>query len=163
MRMLYSCLVDADFLDTEDFMKAGKTQREAGENLTTLLQKLEKHVEDWLKNKETESVNGRRTEILRNCMEQGENSKGLFRLTVPTGGGKTTASLGFALKHGVYNHMDRIIYVIPYTSIIEQNAEVSGKFWEIRMFWKIIIMLIMIVQKNSNRCSLPRKTGINRL
>lgn len=49
MRMLYSCLVDADFLDTEDFMKAGKTQREAGENLTTLLQKLEKHVEDWLK------------------------------------------------------------------------------------------------------------------
>ena len=73
MRMLYSCLVDADFLDTEDFMKAGKTQREAGENLTTLLQKLEKHVEDWLKNKETESVNGRRTEILRNCMEQGEN------------------------------------------------------------------------------------------
>ena len=127
MRMLYSCLVDADFLDTEDFMKAGKTQREAGENLTTLLQKLEKHVEDWLKNKETESVNGRRTEILRNCMEQGENSKGLFRLTVPTGGGKTTASLGFALKHGVYNHMDRIIYVIPYTSIIEQNAEVFRK------------------------------------
>lgn len=128
MRMLYSCLVDADFLDTEDFMKAGKTQREAGENLTTLLHKLEKHVEDWLKNKETESVNGRRTEILRNCMEQGNNPKGLFRLTVPTGGGKTTASLGFALKHGVYNHMDRIIYVIPYTSIIEQNA---GVFREI--------------------------------
>lgn len=80
-----------------------------------------------VENKETESVNGRRTEILRNCMEQGENSKGLFRLTVPTGGGKTTASLGFALKHGVYNHMDRIIYVIPYTSIIEQNAEVFRK------------------------------------
>lgn len=128
MRMIYSCLVDADFLDTEDFMEAGQTQREAGEDLTTLLHKLEKHVEGWMKNKETESVNGRRTEILRNCMEQGENPKGLFRLTVPTGGGKTTASLGFALKHGVYNHMDRIIYVIPYTSIIEQNA---GVFREI--------------------------------
>lgn len=74
-----------------------------------------------------ESVNGRRTEILKACLEKGEKEKGLFRLTVPTGGGKTVASLAFALRHAVKHHMDRIIYVIPYTSIIEQNAEVFRK------------------------------------
>lgn len=57
-------------------------------------------------------------------MEAGKEERGLFHLTVPTGGGKTIASLAFALRHAVFHHMDHIIYVIPYTSIIEQNAEV---------------------------------------
>ena len=92
------------------------------------MEKLEKHIARWLENKEIESVNGRRTEILRACLDAGEKEKGLFRLTVPTGGGKTIASLAFALRHAVKHHMDRIIYVIPYTSIIEQNA---GVFREI--------------------------------
>ena len=124
IRMLYSCLVDADFLDTEYFMKSGQTGRQPGEKLPELLKKLEAYIAGWLKNKDLDSVNGRRTEILRNCLESGKNAKGLYCLTVPTGGGKTIASLGFALKHAVENHMDRIIYVIPYTSIIEQNAEI---------------------------------------
>ena len=124
MRMLYSCLVDADFLDTEKFMTNGNTGRQQGESMSQLLEKLEQHIAGWLENKETESVNGRRTEILRACLEAGEKEKGLFRLTVPTGGGKTIASLAFALRHAVKHNMDRIIYVIPYTSIIEQNAEV---------------------------------------
>lgn len=128
MRMLYSCLVDADFLDTEEFMVNGNTGRQQGENMPQLLEKLEKHIAGWLENKEIESVNGRRTEILRACLDAGEKEKGLFRLTVPTGGGKTIASLAFALRHAVKHHMDRIIYVIPYTSIIEQNA---GVFREI--------------------------------
>ena len=122
IRMLYSCLVDADFLDTERFMKRGQTGREAGESLTVLLQKLEKHISGWLKNTDLTTVNGRRTEILKHCLECGLSDKGLFRLTVPTGGGKTIASLAFALRHAVRHHMDRVIYVIPYTSIIEQTA-----------------------------------------
>ena len=124
IRMLYSCLVDADFLDTEAFMKNGQIKRDAGESIEILLQKLEKYVAKWLLNKEIDTVNGRRTEILRNCLEAGKREKGLFHLTVPTGGGKTVASLAFALRHAVHNNMDRVIYVIPYTSIIEQNAQI---------------------------------------
>ena len=127
IRMLYSCLVDADFLDTEYFMKEGRTQRETGEEPSVLLEKLKKHVAGWLLNEDTETVNGRRTEILRHCFEWGHKERGIFQLTVPTGGGKTIASLAFALQHAVENQMDCVIYVIPYTSIIEQNAAVFRK------------------------------------
>ena len=124
IRMIYSCLVDADFLDTECFMKNGITDRNSGESMEILLEKLERHISGWLSNTGTETVNGRRTEILRHCLERGKEKPGMFQLTVPTGGGKTIASLAFALRHAVANGMDRVIYVIPYTSIIEQNAGV---------------------------------------
>lgn len=124
MRMIYSCLVDADFLDTEYFMKNGQIEREPGESVEILLEKLKKHISDWLQDTSIDTVNGRRTEILKHCLAEGKKDKGIFRLTVPTGGGKTIASLAFALQHAVEHHMDRIIYVIPYTSIIEQNAQV---------------------------------------
>lgn len=124
MRMIYSCLVDADYLDTEKFMKNGEQGREAGQNIKVLFEKLENYISGWLKNQDIDTVNGRRTEVLKHCLESGKSEKGLFRLTVPTGGGKTIASLAFALRHALENRMDRIIYVIPYTSIIEQNAKV---------------------------------------
>lgn len=124
MRMIYSCLVDADFLDTEAFMNGENEERDSGEAVKVLLEKLENHISVWLENQDTDTVNGRRTEILKSCLEKGNAEKGLFRLTVPTGGGKTIASLAFALRHAVQNQMDRVIYVIPYTSIIEQNAKV---------------------------------------
>lgn len=124
IRMLYSCLVDADFLDTEYFMNAGQIERNPGEPMECLLEKLNDHIAKWLHSTERDSINGRRTEILKNCIAEGERKKGIFRLTVPTGGGKTIASLAFALNHAVKNQMDRVIYVIPYTSIIEQNAQV---------------------------------------
>ena len=124
IRMLYSCLVDADFLDTERFMKNFQTGREAGEPLEILFDRLKTYIADWMKNPDSDTINGRRTEILKNCLEYGKKERGLYRLTVPTGGGKTIASLAFALRHAVENHMKRIIYVIPYTSIIEQNAAV---------------------------------------
>ena len=124
IRMLYSCLVDADFLDTESFMKNGDTGRNSGETMVTLQNRLKNHISEWLKNTDADTINGRRTEILSHCIKEGKQKEGIFRLTVPTGGGKTVASLAFALEHAVKNHKDRIIYVIPYTSIIEQNAQV---------------------------------------
>lgn len=124
IRMLYSCLVDADFLDTEDFMKDGKVDRDAGEPVELLLERLKTDKSEWLDDYDLKSISGRRSEILRGCIEKGKLNKGLFQLTVPTGGGKTIASLAFALQHAVTNKMKRIIYVIPYTSIIEQNAQV---------------------------------------
>lgn len=86
-RMIYSCLVDADFLDTEYFMKNGLVERQSGQSMNILLKKLENRISDWLKNNDIDTVNGRRTEILRNCIEEGKRDRGIFRLTVPTGGG----------------------------------------------------------------------------
>ncbi|MBP3467981.1 MAG: CRISPR-associated helicase Cas3' [Lachnospiraceae bacterium] len=124
VRMVYSCLVDADFLDTEDFMNGGIKERDSGEPMEILYERLKTHISGWLENENRETVNGRRTEILKNCLEKGDEERGLFRLTVPTGGGKTVASLAFALRHAIRHEMKHIIYVIPYTSIIEQNAKV---------------------------------------
>lgn len=123
IRMLYSCLVDADYLDTELFMN-GKIIRDSGEPVAALYEKFTENISGWLDNNDRTTINGRRTEILKYCIEMGKAPKGLFRLTVPTGGGKTVSSLAFALRHAKEHHMSRIIYVIPYTSIIEQNAKV---------------------------------------
>lgn len=123
IRMVYSCLVDADYLDTELFMR-GESGRDGGEPIEILYEKLIEHISVWLDNCDPNTINGRRTEILKHCLEMGREPKGLFRLTVPTGGGKTISSLAFALRHAKEHHMDRVIYVIPYTSIIEQNAKI---------------------------------------
>lgn len=128
-------------------MKNGQTGRNSGQNMEILLEKLENHVQPWLENQDLNSINGRRTEILKACMEAGKEERGLFHLTVPTGGGKTIASLAFALRHAVFHHMDHIIYVIPYTSIIEQNAEVFRNILGKKMCWNITVMLIMTARK----------------
>ena len=120
--MLYSCLVDADYLDTERFMQPYKLSRGGYDGMERLLGKLEKHIEKWA-NPENE-MNKYRWEILSECLRCGEKPKGVYTLTVPTGGGKTVSSLAFALRHAVSRGMEHIIYVIPYTSIIEQNAAV---------------------------------------
>ena len=93
--MLYSCLVDADFLDTEEFMSGGSVRRGGRESLSALLERLmEKKVRPWLEATPNPSLPRRRVEILqkrcdilRTCLEAGENSRGLYTLTVPTGGG----------------------------------------------------------------------------
>ena len=124
VRMVYSCLVDADFLDTEQFMKDGNTKREPETVSEKHLEKLMTYVGSWMKNTDRTTVNGRRTEILSACIRRGKEMPGVFSLTVPTGGGKTVSSLAFALQHACTYGKERIIYVIPYMSIIEQNAEV---------------------------------------
>lgn len=120
-RMLYSCLVDADFLDTEQFM-SGERGRGKYEDTPTLLARLQTYIEPW--QTPTTELNRLRCEILNTCIEASCKPKGVYTLTVPTGGGKTVASLAFALHHAAVHGMMRVIYVIPYTSIIEQNAQV---------------------------------------
>ena len=120
-RMLYSCLVDADFLDTERFMN-GERDRGGCDDMAALLARLRAYIEPW--QTPTTELNRLRCEILNICMEAGRKPKGVYTLTVPTGGGKTVASLAFALRHAVEHGMQRVIYVIPYTSIIDQNAQV---------------------------------------
>lgn len=120
-RMLYSCLVDADFLDTERFV-TGDRDRGGYDALSTLLKRLEEYIAPW-QNPETE-LNRLRCKILNTSINAGGKPKGIYTLTVPTGGGKTVASLAFALHHAVAHDMQRVIYVVPYTSIIEQNAAV---------------------------------------
>lgn len=133
IRMIYSCLVDADYLDTEEFMNRGMRVREPGASASELLDKFEKYIAGWIHpdkfhSAEQKLLCQRRTKILLNCMDQGSRlDRGLYTLTVPTGGGKTTASLGFALKQMQKHCIERVIYVIPYTSVIDQNAAVFGK------------------------------------
>ena len=121
-RMLYSCLVDADYLDTEAFMQDDAPDRGDYDALTTLLERLDAYIRPWFPAK-TE-LNRYRCEILEQCIHAAKGPRGIYSLTVPTGGGKTVASLAFALRHAVEHGLDRVIYVIPYTSIIEQNAAV---------------------------------------
>ena len=124
-RMLFSCLVDADFLDTEQFMDSEKSLwRKGYPSLMALNQKLTAYLKQLVAKAPTTPINNQRAEILKSCLEAANWAPGLFSLTVPTGGGKTLSSLAFALKHALNNDLKRLIYVIPYTSIIEQNATV---------------------------------------
>ncbi len=125
IRMIFSCLVDADFLDTERFLDPARAKvREGYPSLSELEARLSHVLERKIMDAVPTIVNDRRTEILRQCREAATWEQGLFSLTVPTGGGKTLSSLAFALSHARRNGMKRVIYVIPYTSIIEQTASV---------------------------------------
>lgn len=124
-RFIFSCLVDADFRDTEDFYARARDEtisRAIDIPLTKLKPKLDACLAD-LRNQETE-INRQRGTILDHVRAQAHAAPGLFSLTVPTGGGKTLASLAFALDHAVRHGLDRVIYSIPYTSIIDQTASV---------------------------------------
>lgn len=129
MRMLFSCLVDADFLDTEIYMQPEKANlRRQNINLDTLQKRFSNSMAELQKNSEESLLKGIRNGILDECYSAAEWQPGLFSLTVPTGGGKTLSSLAFALKHARIYEKKRIIYAIPFTSIIEQNADVFRSF-----------------------------------
>ena len=124
VRMLFSCLVDADFLDTEAFMSDEKVIRDDFDTIEILKKRLDCHITRNLSNPDS-SINKKRCEILQQCIAAGDNLNiNIQNLTVPTGGGKTISSLAFALHAAVKNKRQRVIYVIPYTSIIEQTANV---------------------------------------
>jgi len=130
MRMVFSCLVDADYLDTEAFMSPDThADRAAFNSLTELKALFDGHMAAMAENAPRTPVNAVRQEVLAACRAKAQEPSGLFSLTVPTGGGKTLSAMAFALDHAVRHAKDRIVYVIPYTSIIEQTAQaLSGIF-----------------------------------
>ena len=132
-RFLFSCLIDADRINSSDF------EREAQKEVRRLTEK-----PDWqsaINQLETKlagfenryPIDEIRRKISDDCLKRAADSQGVYTLTVPTGGGKTLASLRYALHHAQKHHLDRIIYIIPYTSIIDQNAqavrEILGEDW----------------------------------
>jgi CRISPR-associated endonuclease/helicase Cas3 len=128
VRMLFSALVDADFLDTEAYFDTGKPEARKGfPAIEALLPALNEHITGVSEKATPSTVNTLRADILRQCRDKAALPPGFFSLTVPTGGGKTLASLAFALEH-INAHkalkLRRVIYAIPYTSIIEQTANV---------------------------------------
>lgn len=130
VRFLFSCLIDADRTDSADF----EDPRWAAIRATMPRRpwnKLVKRIENYLALKKPEhAIDQIRGEISAHCAARAMEAHGIFSLTVPTGGGKTLASLRFALLHAQKHQMDRVIYVIPYTSIIDQNADVARKILE---------------------------------
>lgn len=136
IRMLFSCLVDADFLDTELYMDAGKAKvRASSLSLEALkdtfefkLNQLKENAKHTAVSESNANLQNIRAEIHASCVKAAATSPGIFSLTVPTGGGKTLSSMAFALEHALKFNKKRIIYAIPFTSIIEQNAKVFRDF-----------------------------------
>ena len=129
-KMLYSSLVDADFLDTEAFIRKDKSIfRGIYPSIVTLGQRFWKNIQVLHKKANPTSLNIVRNGIYNDCLKAAGLTPGLFSLTVPTGGGKTLSSMAFAMKHAERYGHKRIIYVIPYTSIIEQNSQVFRDFF----------------------------------
>lgn len=125
LRMLFSCLVDADFLDTEAFMDDKRSGLRSGyPSIVELKKAFDQHMADKAANAKDSDVNRIRADVLQQCREKAELPSGLFSLTVPTGGGKTLSSMAFALDHAFRHGKNHVIYVIPYTSILEQTAEI---------------------------------------
>ena len=125
VRVLFSCLVDADYLDTEKFMNASSaSQRGHHKKLSELLILLEDHFCKLNNNSEDSTVNVIRRCVQEQCIKMSSGETGFYSLTVPTGGGKTLSSLLWAMRHAVCNGQKRIIIAIPYTSIIVQTASV---------------------------------------
>jgi CRISPR-associated endonuclease/helicase Cas3 len=125
VRMLFSCLVDADFLDTEKFFDADKFQgRESFPEIDRFCAAFDAHMACLSDSAPQSKVNDLRASVLRQCREKAAMPPGFFSLSVPTGGGKTLSSLAFALEHARRHQKQRIVYAIPYTSIIEQTADV---------------------------------------
>jgi len=125
VRMIFSCLVDADFLDTEAAVNPEQAKvRPRFPNLGELASAFFQSLDNMERAAGTQGINKLRQQIRRDCERAGDMAPGFFSLTVPTGGGKTLSSMAFAFRHALRHDLRRIIYVAPFTTIIEQNADV---------------------------------------
>lgn len=122
LKMLFSALVDADWTDTEEYINDVSRS-----SISYSVNELNKTLQKNIPKNNGSNLNNIREQILIMCKKAAQNKQGLFTLTVPTGGGKTLSSLSFALEHALEYNLKRVIYVIPYTSIIEQNADIISK------------------------------------
>ena len=123
IRMLFSCLVDADSLDTEQFLNPEQSKlRGCCTSMQELLKMMESHLQTLRMTALDTEVNQIRNYVQDQCVKESQGGMGFYSLTVPTGGGKTLASVLWALQHAVKNNLQRIIIAIPYTSIIVQTA-----------------------------------------
>lgn len=130
VRFIFSALIDADRLNSADFeniIAANARYNGYYPEWNVLIEKLEAHLACFKARNQVDEI---RSEISASCLNFASREKGLFQLTVPTGGGKTLASLRFALHHAKHRKMDCIIYVVPYTTIIDQNAKVVRSIFE---------------------------------
>ncbi|MBI5824473.1 MAG: CRISPR-associated helicase Cas3' [Chloroflexi bacterium] len=133
IRYLFSCLLDADRLNTADFEFPGNARLRNNNIYSTwesLIERLNVKMDEFEKKPNRNEVDEIRSRVSQSCLEFSLKPKGIYQLTVPTGGGKTFASLRFALNHAKEHSMDRVFYVIPYTSIIDQNADEARKVLE---------------------------------
>ena len=121
-KLLYSALVDADFLDTAHFMKEENDTKDCSSDMSKLLLLFQQYVSRFAN--PVTKLNQVRTQIRCACQQAGHGLMGFYSLSSPTGSGKTINSMAFALEHAVQYGLTHIIYVIPYTSIIEQTASV---------------------------------------
>lgn len=122
IRYVYSCLIDADRLDAKNFEIPERVKKYSLNNFINSLEKYLKN--NFLSNS---IINSYRKEVSNACLLSAKKNIGIYKLEVPTGGGKTLASLRFALNHMKLNNLKRVIYVVPYLSIIEQTAQTFYK------------------------------------
>ena len=130
VRFLFSGLIDADRIDTADFEHRRVAQHRPRGNYVgwpTLIARLEAQLGEMTPKRPIDIL---RNDISAHCLTAASRERGIYTLTVPTGGGKTLASLRFALHHAEKRQLDRVIYVIPFTSIIDQNAQVTRAILE---------------------------------
>ncbi len=131
IRFLFSSLVDADRLDAQMFCEGKNSivHTKKALNLSEMLDVFNDYMRKRRESSQDNKVNRIRNNIFENCVEKSSGVPGFYSLCVPTGGGKTLSSLAFALNHGKRNGHDRIIYSLPFTSIIEQNAQVYSSIF----------------------------------
>ncbi len=129
VRMLFSCLVDADFLDTEKALAPDRAAIRRNMTLTSShAARFFRAMDDFERTAASEPLANVRREVRRQCEAAANHEPGFFSLTVPTGGGKTLSSMAFALRHALRWNLRHIIYVLPFTTIIEQSAGVFRRF-----------------------------------